>query len=508
MGKCIWESVEKLGPPEVQYEEVEVLQELGSGAYGKVYLGKCREQSVAVKVLHKQNLDPKVLVAFKAEVSLLSKIFHPNVCLFMGACFEPGKMMIVSELLPLGDLEGLLYNKELSLSLFTRVRMMVDAARGMTWLHQGEFVVIHRDLKPGNLLVDENYRVKVCDFGLSQIKEKKDEDMMDPKGRIRGSPLWMAPEVLLQQPFNEATDVYAFAIVLWEAIYKKKPYSHIKTLKQLKTEVCRQHVRPPVKNDIPESLQMILNQCWHPEGAKRPAFDKIVDALEKSLIDIAIPGDKDARQIWVENFQGKTSVSYKKFAVVVNKFLGEEKENDPWILSTNDMCLRAMLDLPFDESASGHDTVNIELLGRNLSWLGPLAGQECGDKHLSFYENLRELLSKIWFHGNIATREAEHRLAKRPEGTFLVRFSSRQPGSYTISKVKKGGKLVHQRVEHKEEEFHVGARHYVSLAQLLEKEYENLNLINACPGSSYRGIFEQATGGMYAYEADEDFDSE
>jgi serine/threonine protein kinase len=56
-----------------------------------------------------------------------------------------------------------------------------DAARGLTWLHRGDFVVIHRDLKPENLLVDENYRVKVCDFGLSQVKEKKEEDLMDPK---------------------------------------------------------------------------------------------------------------------------------------------------------------------------------------------------------------------------------------------------------------------------------------------------------------------------------------
>lgn len=63
-------------------------------------------------------------VKMRFKVTLLSKIFHPNVCLFMGACFEPGHMMIVTELLPLGDFKGLLYSKELDLSLFTRVRMM------------------------------------------------------------------------------------------------------------------------------------------------------------------------------------------------------------------------------------------------------------------------------------------------------------------------------------------------------------------------------------------------
>ena len=88
----------------------------------------------------------KVMEAHREEVTLLSKIFHPNVCLFMGACFEPGNMMIVTELLALGDFKALLYSKELDLSLFTRMRMMTDAARGLTWLHQGDFVVIHRDL--------------------------------------------------------------------------------------------------------------------------------------------------------------------------------------------------------------------------------------------------------------------------------------------------------------------------------------------------------------------------
>lgn len=130
-----------------------------------------------------------------------------------------------------------------------------DSARR---LHRGDFVVIHRDLKPENLLVDENYRVKVCDFGLSQVKESPEEDLMDPKGRLRGSPLWMAPEVLAQQPFrwrrvygercvgifahapsrSQMADVYAFALVLWEAVTRQKPYAHVKTLKQLQNEVC------------------------------------------------------------------------------------------------------------------------------------------------------------------------------------------------------------------------------------------------------------------------------
>ena len=102
----------------------------------------------------RQDYDAKQLQVFKREVEVLSQIYHPNVCLFMGACFEKGNMMIVSEvsvflflffffecaiqLVARGDLEKLLRNQSMELSLFLRIRMAIEAARGMTWLHFGE----------------------------------------------------------------------------------------------------------------------------------------------------------------------------------------------------------------------------------------------------------------------------------------------------------------------------------------------------------------------------------
>ena len=427
--------------------------------------------------------------AHREEVTLLSKIFHPNVCLFMGACFEPGNMMIVTELLPLGDFKGLLYSKDLDLSLFTRVRMMTDAARGLTWLHRGDFVVIHRDLKPENLLVDENYRVKVCDFGLSQVKEKKEEDLMDPKGRLRGSPLWMAPEVLSQQPFTQQADVYAFALVLWEAVTRQKPYAHVKTLKQLQTEVCSMKKRPAIPSDIPESLQKIIEACWAPEPSDRPTMDIVVERLERCLTDVAIQ-DANAAAFWNANFSGKSRVRFDKFEEALNKFLNVDMATvDPNDARIRSKCLRALVGLEFDDKvAQKSDMVHIEALGQVLHWLGPLTTTA------DFYDHLSSLLSKAWFHGSVQTAEAERRLADRAEGCFLIRFSTSSAGSYTISKVKKGGAPVHQRIEHKNGAFHVNTRSYHSLELLLQGEYENLCLKGACPGSRYSAIFQDLDG--------------
>jgi len=130
-----------------------------------------------------------------------SKTFHPNIVLFMGACTQPGHLMIVSEYMPKGNLEDMLQNPSIQLSLVMRIKMARDAALGMNWyalfmllclslqeeareakggselllraaddwyrLHNSTPQFIHRDLKTSNLLVDENNHIKICDFGLS-----------------------------------------------------------------------------------------------------------------------------------------------------------------------------------------------------------------------------------------------------------------------------------------------------------------------------------------------------
>jgi serine/threonine protein kinase len=172
-----------------------------------------------------QHLSEHRAEQFKREVYLLATIVSPNVCQLLGACFKQGQVCIVQELM-MGTLSELLYHPDWDLSLFTRVRMMLDAARGLAWLHHGTSrVVVHRDLKPDNLLVDSNFCVKVADFGLAELKFK--DRHLEGGG---GSPLWMAPELLPGRlgatnpalgPINEKLDVYAFGLILWEAIVRQ-----------------------------------------------------------------------------------------------------------------------------------------------------------------------------------------------------------------------------------------------------------------------------------------------
>jgi sterile alpha motif and leucine zipper-containing kinase AZK len=171
-----------------------------------------------------------------------SKLRHPNVLLFMGACTDTGHLMIVTELMPRGSVYDLLHDDKRALFcfLFASTQLFSDLVipsknenckrfcngnelvcynlysdyySQVCRLHCSKPVFIHRDLKTGNLLVDKNWNVKVSDFGLSHIKSHN-EGWKGSYGSI-GTPLWMAPEVLLNKEYNESADLYSFGIVLW-----------------------------------------------------------------------------------------------------------------------------------------------------------------------------------------------------------------------------------------------------------------------------------------------------
>ncbi|WZZ29887.1 hypothetical protein YC2023_013288 [Brassica napus] len=211
---------------EILWDDLKIKEQIGKGSCGTVHHGLWFGSDVAVKMFSKQEYSEEVMQSFRQEVSLMRRLRHPNVLLFMGAVTSPQRLCIVSEFLPRGSLFRLLQRSTSQLDWRRRIRMALDIACGMNYLHCCSPPIIHRDLKSSNLLVDRNCTVKVADFGLSCIKH---ETYLATKSG-RGTPQWMAPEVLRNESANEKSDIYSFGVVLWELATGKIPWETLNSM--------------------------------------------------------------------------------------------------------------------------------------------------------------------------------------------------------------------------------------------------------------------------------------
>ncbi|XP_028765099.1 serine/threonine-protein kinase STY13 [Neltuma alba] len=265
---------------------------IGEGAHGKVYEGKYKNQTVAIKILHKGETAEEIAkreARYAREVAMLSRVQHKNLVKFIGTCKEP-VMVIVTELLLGGTLRKYLLNMRPNcLDIHVAIGFALDIARAMECLHSHG--IIHRDLKPENLLLTEDQKtVKLADFGLAR-EESLTEMMTAETGTYR----WMAPElystVTLKQGekkhYNHKVDAYSFAIVLWELLHNKLPFEGMSNL-QAAYAAAFKNVRPSAEN-LPEELAVILTSCWQEDPNARPNFTQIIQMLLNYLYTISPP---------------------------------------------------------------------------------------------------------------------------------------------------------------------------------------------------------------------------
>jgi len=257
------------------FEELEVI---GKGTFGEVFKGVWNGTEVGVKFLNAQDMSDQFLQDFYKEVTIMRSLRHPNILQFLGAVTNPPNVCIVMEYMPMGSLFKILHDEEVKKLDFDLLkRMMLDAAKGMNYLHKSDPIVIHRDLKSHNLLVDENWKVKVCDFGLSKILESRSEFT---SMTACGTPSWTAPEILRNEKYTEKADIYSFGIVLWECMSREDPYYGMPPF-QVVLAVGTKGMRPTIPTDCPIQWSNLIRDCWSEKPENRPTFDKIIIRLEE-----------------------------------------------------------------------------------------------------------------------------------------------------------------------------------------------------------------------------------
>lgn len=265
----------KEGNAEVDLSEIKYGNVIGRGTFGEVFKGTWRGAIVAVKKLNSSQMSEEFVKEYEREVYLMRTLRAPNILQFLGSTFNPPDICIIMEYMSRGSLYSILHDDTCALEWPLLLHMLADTAKGMTYLHTCKPPVIHRDLKSHNLLVDEFWRVKVSDFGLSTVFEQTDQTMA-----AYGTPCWTAPEVLRSLHYTVKADVYSFAIVMWECVTRADPYENMLPYKVIYA-VGNKGLRPQVPAWVPQQYANLMRSCWDDDMDMRPEFPAILDEIEE-----------------------------------------------------------------------------------------------------------------------------------------------------------------------------------------------------------------------------------
>lgn len=266
----------------IPFESLTLLSEVGNGTSGQVFRSLLHSGGgssvVAVKRLYSPVTGQEYFQSFfRREVSILSRLHHPNVVRFYGVSYYNRVLYIVTDFCP-KSLSHLIENPAskgpFEASFFLKI--IGQIVGGMGFLHSRN--VVHRDLKPANVLLTENDDVNICDFGLSRLI---DPDMTSMTAEV-GTPSYMAPEMATMGGIQCSTkgDVYSFGILLYSTWSRTKPYGDQGMNPfQLMTAVVN-GLRPVIPINCPPGLARLMRACWDASPENRPTFPEIALQLK------------------------------------------------------------------------------------------------------------------------------------------------------------------------------------------------------------------------------------
>eukprot|EP00727_Mastigamoeba_balamuthi_P004557 m51a1_g141 putative sh2 domain-containing protein (577) ;mRNA; r:453669-456350 len=487
------------GPPEIPREQIVIQERVGGGVFGDVFQATISGIKVAVKVPKKQDWDSEELRQFREEVAIMRSAFHTNVVLFLGACTQPGSIAIVMERM-VCDLDKLLHHRECvppvlgrePLSLARKIKIAQDAVLGVSWLH-GILNLVHRDLKPANLMIDASGRVKVSDFGFSEIYSPERREI-----QMKGTALYAAPEIWRLHDCTKASDVYSIGIILWELYTEEEPFLEYTDVESFYAGVIEGGARPMIPPYQPRavpprcespgpmsasflaasqppamtlpSLRALIEQCWDDDPAKRPTVNDVRVALEFISIDNRIETES-ARTFWKRSFcnprEGnvREEVPFEQWAVAVARVVGSP------LIEVRQLA----------ELISVNGIMTAERFNNLQKWFGDFFVSPAGADTI---DEIRALAMQPWFCGDVSKETADRWLNGREESVFLVRFSHTNSVNYpfTISK-RRGSKNVHRRVRRLSYDPKEGARYSVDVQQSQSgfvASHSLVELIEAC----------------------------
>ncbi|NWV46739.1 FAK2 kinase, partial [Daphoenositta chrysoptera] len=260
----------------ISRDDVTLGRILGEGFFGEVYEGiyttpKGEQINVAVKTC-KKDCSPENREKFLSEAVLMKKLDHPHIVKLIGIA-EEEPTWIIMELYPYGELGQYLEQQRLALAVPTLVLFALQVSKALAYLEA--INCVHRDIAVRNILVASPECVKLGDFGLSRYIE--DEEYY--KASVTRLPIkWMSPESINFRRFTTASDVWMFAVCMWEILsYGKQPFFWLENKDVI--GVLEKGDRLPKPDLCPPVLYTLMTRCWDYDPGERPKFQELVCSL-------------------------------------------------------------------------------------------------------------------------------------------------------------------------------------------------------------------------------------
>jgi eukaryotic-like serine/threonine-protein kinase len=268
----------------------EIEELVGTGGMSSVYRARdtVLERRVALKVLHEHfSADPKYVERFRREARAIARLNHPNIVTVIDRGEFGKRQFIVFEHIP-GENVKEVVEREGQLPVAQALALTHQIARGLAFAHQHG--VVHRDVKPQNVLLDESGTAKVTDFGIARSLDPGDE--LTQAGTLLGTSDYIAPEQASGQPVDARSDQYSLGVLLYELLTGEVPYPADSFM-----AVAMRHLRDPVPSvrerrpDVPDRVDEIVARAM----AKRPedrfrSTERMMAAIEAALADDGGPG--------------------------------------------------------------------------------------------------------------------------------------------------------------------------------------------------------------------------
>ncbi|KAL1325946.1 hypothetical protein HN51_035989 [Arachis hypogaea] len=196
-------------------------EEVGRGSFGAVYRGTIGENSKRIAVKRIEKIVDEGEREFRAEITAISRTHHRNLVKLIGFCIEGSRKLLVYEYVSNGSLANLLFKTKKHLPWKERLKIALDVARGVQYLHEEcEVRIVHCNLKPHNILMDELLTAKISDFGLARLSKPELLSIRPDKNEVKTG--YLAPEWQKEALASVKADVFSYGIVLLEIVCRRR----------------------------------------------------------------------------------------------------------------------------------------------------------------------------------------------------------------------------------------------------------------------------------------------